>query len=335
MHRNPFRNQLENPKGASNMTEDEVLACDICGDAGVEKDLAICSKCTDGAQHIYCMRNVLDKVPDGWMCEDCMESECQKSQSLVNFESSRSSKTADVKTKAIVGRYVPISQRTPENGATYVKNEKSTVSLNKTLISGSNGSRLDAVQRDGQLDSRLPPKENSHEAQKDLNCLMLNSVKEENEDVVKSLALDLNANPGDGNGIVEVHEAGEFGGTRSSHDRILLDGKVATAESVLDPNIPRSATPEGCPSLSVGNVGDKPINDVKDKTPIVEDNNAGNVMLRGKLPTDEKSDAERPEYPTQPSLPIVQPTCYEETLDQLDWKAVEALISLSKGLGKL
>ncbi|CAJ1943099.1 unnamed protein product [Sphenostylis stenocarpa] len=61
---------------------------------GQEEDLAICSKCTDGAEHIYCMADMLDKVPEGdwWMCEDCKKSERQKSRSPVHLESSGSSK---------------------------------------------------------------------------------------------------------------------------------------------------------------------------------------------------------------------------------------------------
>lgn len=29
----------------------QVKVCDICGDAGVEELLAICSRCSDGAEH--------------------------------------------------------------------------------------------------------------------------------------------------------------------------------------------------------------------------------------------------------------------------------------------
>ncbi|GMH09218.1 hypothetical protein Nepgr_011058 [Nepenthes gracilis] len=51
----------------------DVRACDICGDVGREALLAICAKCSDGAEHIYCMRTKMDKVPEGdWMCEECM-----------------------------------------------------------------------------------------------------------------------------------------------------------------------------------------------------------------------------------------------------------------------
>ncbi|GMJ11333.1 hypothetical protein HRI_004802500 [Hibiscus trionum] len=65
----------------SDATED-VEVCDICGDAGQEDLLAICSKCSDGAEHTYCMREMLQKVPEGyWLCEECKlveETETQK-----------------------------------------------------------------------------------------------------------------------------------------------------------------------------------------------------------------------------------------------------------------
>ncbi|XP_064957194.1 protein PARALOG OF AIPP2-like isoform X1 [Musa acuminata AAA Group] len=52
--------------------EDDVKVCDICGDSGQEELLAICSRCSDGAEHTYCMRIMLDKVPEGeWLCEEC------------------------------------------------------------------------------------------------------------------------------------------------------------------------------------------------------------------------------------------------------------------------
>uniref|UniRef100_A0A5B6Z9X3 AIPP2-like SPOC-like domain-containing protein n=1 Tax=Davidia involucrata TaxID=16924 RepID=A0A5B6Z9X3_DAVIN len=70
----------------SDLVED-VKVCDICGDAGREKLLAICSKCSDGAEHIYCMWAMLDKVPEGnWMCEDCMLLEETESQKQNKFE---------------------------------------------------------------------------------------------------------------------------------------------------------------------------------------------------------------------------------------------------------
>ncbi|XP_020577328.1 uncharacterized protein LOC110022620 [Phalaenopsis equestris] len=63
----------------SDVALDDVKVCDICGDAGREDHLAICSKCSDGAEHTYCMREMLDRVPEGeWLCEECKikETEC-------------------------------------------------------------------------------------------------------------------------------------------------------------------------------------------------------------------------------------------------------------------
>ncbi|KAJ6360383.1 hypothetical protein OIU77_004403 [Salix suchowensis] len=56
----------------SEILEHDVKVCDICGDAGREDLLAICSRCTDGAEHTYCMREMLQKAPEGdWLCEEC------------------------------------------------------------------------------------------------------------------------------------------------------------------------------------------------------------------------------------------------------------------------
>ncbi|KAL3521770.1 hypothetical protein ACH5RR_019919 [Cinchona calisaya] len=56
----------------ADMVEHDVKVCDICGDAGREDLLAICCRCSDGAEHTYCMREMVDKVPGGdWLCEEC------------------------------------------------------------------------------------------------------------------------------------------------------------------------------------------------------------------------------------------------------------------------
>ncbi|XP_059443236.1 uncharacterized protein LOC132175344 isoform X3 [Corylus avellana] len=69
----PLQSQIGDCNDTSITLEDEVKVCDICGDVGREESLSICSKCYDGAEHIYCMRVKLDKVPEGdWMCEECM-----------------------------------------------------------------------------------------------------------------------------------------------------------------------------------------------------------------------------------------------------------------------
>ncbi|CAH8362217.1 unnamed protein product [Eruca vesicaria subsp. sativa] len=67
--------------------EHDVKVCDICGDAGREDLLAICSGCSDGAEHTYCMRVMLDKVPEGdWLCEECEEAEKQKQEAKRKIE---------------------------------------------------------------------------------------------------------------------------------------------------------------------------------------------------------------------------------------------------------
>ncbi|CAA2963339.1 uncharacterized protein LOC111399148 isoform X1 [Olea europaea subsp. europaea] len=56
----------------SDIEELDVKVCDICGDAGREDLLAVCSRCSDGAEHTYCMQETLTKVPEGnWLCEEC------------------------------------------------------------------------------------------------------------------------------------------------------------------------------------------------------------------------------------------------------------------------
>nr|TKW32342.1 hypothetical protein SEVIR_2G163600v2 [Setaria viridis] len=51
---------------------EDVKVCDICGDVGEEEKLAVCSRCNDGAEHTYCMRVMMEDVPESeWLCEDC------------------------------------------------------------------------------------------------------------------------------------------------------------------------------------------------------------------------------------------------------------------------
>ncbi|XAR70626.1 hypothetical protein NMG60_11027540 [Bertholletia excelsa] len=84
---------------------EDVIVCDICGDVGRKDSLATCSKCSDGAEHIYCMRDKMEKVPEGdWMCEDCVlqedtdtRSEIQK---LVNAPQGPSSNETRLDTKS-------------------------------------------------------------------------------------------------------------------------------------------------------------------------------------------------------------------------------------------
>ncbi|CAI9302206.1 unnamed protein product [Lactuca saligna] len=63
----------------SDVVEHDVKVCDICGDAGREDLLAICCRCIDGAEHTYCMKKMIDQVPEGdWLCEECKLSEENK-----------------------------------------------------------------------------------------------------------------------------------------------------------------------------------------------------------------------------------------------------------------
>ncbi|XP_054811853.1 uncharacterized protein LOC129313051 [Prosopis cineraria] len=70
--------QSEDESDESDVVEHDVKVCDICGDAGREDLLAICSRCSDGAEHTYCMREMLQKVPEGdWLCEECKYAEAE------------------------------------------------------------------------------------------------------------------------------------------------------------------------------------------------------------------------------------------------------------------
>ncbi|KAL6651984.1 hypothetical protein ACP70R_010909 [Stipagrostis hirtigluma subsp. patula] len=63
---------------------EDVKVCDICGDVGEEEKLAVCSRCNDGAEHTYCMRIMMEEVPESeWLCEDCQtEVESEKENKL-------------------------------------------------------------------------------------------------------------------------------------------------------------------------------------------------------------------------------------------------------------
>ncbi|KAL6622892.1 hypothetical protein ACP70R_032771 [Stipagrostis hirtigluma subsp. patula] len=67
---------------------EDVKVCDICGDVGEEEKLAVCSRCNDGAEHIYCMRIMMEEVPESeWLCEDCQaELEFEKENKLAKCQ---------------------------------------------------------------------------------------------------------------------------------------------------------------------------------------------------------------------------------------------------------
>ncbi|XP_057840226.2 uncharacterized protein LOC131050096 isoform X2 [Cryptomeria japonica] len=91
---------FEDPLHEPDLVEDDVKVCDICGDAGHEDKLAICSKCNDGAEHIYCMQIMLEEVPkDNWLCEGCKTAaqiatmrKAERTQSFMSKTASLSSK---------------------------------------------------------------------------------------------------------------------------------------------------------------------------------------------------------------------------------------------------
>ncbi|KAL5182112.1 Bromodomain adjacent to zinc finger domain protein 1A [Glycine soja] len=75
--------QSDDESDESDVVEHDVKVCDICGDAGREDLLAICSRCSDGAEHTYCMREMLEKVPEGdWLCEECKDAEENENKRL-------------------------------------------------------------------------------------------------------------------------------------------------------------------------------------------------------------------------------------------------------------
>ncbi|KAL8148550.1 hypothetical protein AgCh_005788 [Apium graveolens] len=80
------------PTEALNSTEHEPdifehdQVCDTCGDIGREYLLVVCCRCSDGAEHTYCMSKMLDKIPEGgWMCQECKIEE-RKSQENDNCD---------------------------------------------------------------------------------------------------------------------------------------------------------------------------------------------------------------------------------------------------------
>ncbi|KAL8095536.1 uncharacterized protein LOC141693523 isoform X2 [Apium graveolens] len=81
MHSDPV-----NESDESDILEHDVKVCDICGDAGREDLLAVCCSCSEGAEHTYCMKEMMDKIPEGdWLCEDC-KSEKRTAQEKVKCD---------------------------------------------------------------------------------------------------------------------------------------------------------------------------------------------------------------------------------------------------------
>ncbi|KAJ6884298.1 hypothetical protein NC652_031331 [Populus alba x Populus x berolinensis] len=96
----------------SEILEHDVKVCDICGDAGREDLLAICSRCTDGAEHTYCMRDMLQKVPEGdWLCEECKLAEETENQKQDAEEKRMNSTQSSGKRQAESIELVPVPKR--------------------------------------------------------------------------------------------------------------------------------------------------------------------------------------------------------------------------------
>ncbi|KAL1823939.1 hypothetical protein ACET3Z_010717 [Daucus carota] len=69
----------------SDIEEDDQV-CDTCGDIGRDNLLVVCFRCSDGAEHTYCMSRMLDKVPEGgWLCQECKMEE-RNSQKNDNYD---------------------------------------------------------------------------------------------------------------------------------------------------------------------------------------------------------------------------------------------------------
>lgn len=124
--------------------EEDVKVCDICGDAGREDLLAVCSRCSDGAEHTYCMRVMLDKVPEGdWFCEECKyneELEARKQEHtklLGNIERSKSlGRTSSVNSD--------LSSKLDNKDSLGERSKLKTVSLSKQLPAKRSADNIEA-----------------------------------------------------------------------------------------------------------------------------------------------------------------------------------------------
>ncbi|XWS58009.1 hypothetical protein CRYUN_Cryun09bG0222200 [Craigia yunnanensis] len=127
----------------SDATEHDVKVCDICGDAGQEDLLAMCSKCADGAEHTYCMREMLQKVPEGdWLCEECKLAEETESQKQgLDTEGKKENK---------------LSSSTQSLGKRHAENQEGASALKRQAVETNIGSpkslspsRISALSREG------------------------------------------------------------------------------------------------------------------------------------------------------------------------------------------
>ncbi|KAG9444522.1 hypothetical protein H6P81_015862 [Aristolochia fimbriata] len=58
----------------------------ICGVPCYAELMVLCDDCNQVSEHIYCMRNHLDEVPDIWFCEACQSSSYRPDLTLEDIE---------------------------------------------------------------------------------------------------------------------------------------------------------------------------------------------------------------------------------------------------------
>ncbi|KAG9439097.1 hypothetical protein H6P81_019262 [Aristolochia fimbriata] len=105
--------------------EEEV--CSICGDPGYAEMMVLCDDCNQVSEHIYCMRNHLDEVPEIWFCEACQvrresDSHCPTTSS--NMHQNRSDKA-----------YAAASLQLHEKMDSQGKKQKS-IDINEVMVRG-------------------------------------------------------------------------------------------------------------------------------------------------------------------------------------------------------
>ncbi|XP_068650060.1 ASI1-immunoprecipitated protein 2-like isoform X2 [Aristolochia californica] len=116
------------PSG-SDILEDDVKVCDICGDTGREDLLAICSRCSDGAEHTYCMQIMLDKVPEGdWLCEGCKLKEDAENEKTAKHENDDVSGKNEL---ATYSKLPSLSGQSQHNGPTFNQKDRLQPKLSK------------------------------------------------------------------------------------------------------------------------------------------------------------------------------------------------------------
>ncbi|KAK4773516.1 hypothetical protein SAY87_028535 [Trapa incisa] len=114
--------------------EQDVKVCDICGDTGREDLLAICCRCSDGAEHTYCMQEMLQKVPDGdWLCEECkISEETAVCKSALVYERKNSGKATQVLGK----------RPADENKVAFTKKQALDINVGTPRMSNLNGTAV-------------------------------------------------------------------------------------------------------------------------------------------------------------------------------------------------